>query len=194
MDRTVILVCGLGTTGKSYWTKMIAAFLNDMKPQIVDLDEVRTANWGQQHLSDIEHVFKNELTRMEVKKKFVIDKARVVILNMTMLTEEKHQKPFVEMLEDTSRVLGEIEGEPVKIKIKAIWMDCDYKTTVRRIERKRQDPDNISDVIDVSVFENGRRQFEPPGKYYPFIKIDTSDESPEATIQRAKEIFEFIQS
>lgn len=180
MNRRIILCCGLGTTGKSFWAERLFKHYESDRTHLVDLDEVRIANWGRERqLTDEEHLFKNEILRLEVKKKFLIHQARIVVVNATMLTVERHQRPFVQM----AREIG--------AEIAAVLFTCSFETSKRRIEVRSMEP-VLSDVVSVSVFEHGRKQFEPP-VLYPFIQIDTSDESALADERRWQEILEFLE-
>ncbi|OGN02472.1 MAG: hypothetical protein A2655_01985 [Candidatus Yanofskybacteria bacterium RIFCSPHIGHO2_01_FULL_43_42] len=208
MGKKLILVCGLGTTGKSYWSNIIMALLAPSNPVLIDLDEVRNRYWGDRALtlSDEEHIYKNKLTRQEVQRAFIVDRANVVIVNMTMLTKEGHQKPFMQMIQETEEILIRIEVESAlknlrivpavvtPINVRALWMDCDLEATRRRLQARQSSHSVVaSDVLDIKVFEHGRKRFEPPdGEYYPYLRVDTSDESPEADRKRLVEIFDFV--
>lgn len=201
MKKKVFLFCGLGTTGKSYWTnRVLKRVSNQRNIIVVDLDQVRIQNWGNHKLSDAEHLFKNKLALIEVQKAFVVQKAETVILNMTMLTQKKHQVPFIKMLQETQEILGKIKNgtasNPTKysIEILALWMDCNFAATKRRIRARQINlGDTVSNVVDVAVFERDKARFEPPdGNLYPYIRVNTSNESRQADLKRQKRIFKFL--
>ena len=191
----------MSVTGKSRLCEYILHLLHSHHedPQFFDIDEVREEIWGlrAKALTAAEHRFKNELTRNEVKKAFVLG-AQTVLLNMVMPTERFHQRPFMEMVHDTERILTEIEtdcGQPVervKIEIRAIWCDCDEATARRRLA-ERAKGNHISDLSDIKVWLNNKSWFEPPdGKHYPFVRLDTSDVSPDAEQGRLRTVDEFL--
>lgn len=190
MRRRIILLCGIGTTGKSHWSKILMAFLANENPVFVDLDEVRIKYWGDRILSDEEHLLKNSLARMEVMQQFV-ENAGTVIFNATTLTEKYHQIPLIETAQNTERILGVLKNKPITIDVRAIWFDCSDEMSAVRLAR-RQNSDTSSNVTNNAVLERDKIRFQPPGKYYPYIKIDTSDESAQADIDRFNQIIEFI--
>ena len=177
--KRIILCCGLSAAGKSDWAKRLCEHFRFC--DYVDLDEVRVFNWGaERSLTSAEHLFKNEIMRLEVKKQFIIQGAELVIVNAVMLTVENHQKPFLEM------------AAAVGAEIKAVWFTCDLATVERRLGFRKQHPSvSPSDIMDMADFERARVQFEAPA-LYPWVKIDTSDESPEADEQRWEQILQFL--
>ena len=180
MQRRILICCGITTGGKSYWQEKIREALDLPRNYGVDLDEVRVENFGRERrLTDEEHLFKNELVRIEVKKRFIIDKAETVIVGAVMLTIRNHQLPMVEM------------AESLEAKIYGLWFVCSSEASEQRLAARRSDPNTLCDVTTMEGLEKGAKRFEPPA-LYPFIQIDTSDESPEADAERLRQIFEFI--
>jgi hypothetical protein len=209
--RSLILFCGLGTSGKDYWAEKVmgwfAADFPHCKTVFVGISQARRQYWGKsEEMTDADHLLKNEITLLEVKKQFVIFGADVVVLNMTMLTAA-HQIPFTRVLHETEVLLGrkhretlarsqkrsieEIPFVPFKIAFRAFWMTCDYEATVRRIEARQKGERPGGGLVTLSEFKKGQERFEPPA-YYPYVKIDTSDESAEADARRETIIREYI--
>lgn len=195
MNHKIILFCGVAATGKSYWAEKVREALISENPAFVDLDEVRVANWGKEHvLTDVEHLLKNEIARLEVKKELIIKRAKLIIFVATMLTENDHQKPFVEMVRETENLLEKISGSREMIDIRAIWFDCDKETAEKRIkERGINLLLSLSNVTNIKKWEYDKSRFEPPiGKYYPVLKIDTSLNSGISDTEKLNNIMVFL--
>ena len=111
--RRVIICSGITTSGKSFWRRKLKEALGLADRFVVDFDAVRVAHWGRERrLTPEEHLFKNELARMEVKKRFIIDEAETVLLEAVMLTVEQHQRPMV------------IVATELQVRILGLWFTC----------------------------------------------------------------------
>ncbi len=179
MSRRIILCSGVTASGKSFWGKYIHQLL-DLPPQaLIDGDQVRVDHFGRDHvLTDAEHLQKNALIRETIRLRLTHGQLTTVVATLPMLTVENHQRPFVELA-------GELGAE-----IKAIWFQCERSVAIRRSIARQADPDTICDVKDQAGYEKCARLFEPP-QLYPYITIDTSDESAQADaiIQRTLQNF-----
>ena len=206
MNRKLILACGLSVTGKSHWCRVIMKIFKADQPQFFDIDEVRERTWGERarSLTREEHLFKNQLTRQEVQRAFVLG-AKMVVLNMVMPTKEHHQKPFIAMIQETEGILSRIKKEneqptdpsgeaEVKIDIRAIWFDCNETCAAQRLRQRQICPSSSqSDLVQIEDWRKNRNWFEPPdGEFYSFIRIDTYNESLEADEERFKLIYNFV--
>ena len=207
-QRKLILVCGLSATGKSRGADYVMNLFPREDPRFFDMDEVREKTWGERakNLTSEEHRFKNKLTRNEVQKAFVLG-ARIVVLNMVMPSKNSHQKPFVEMVRETERMLSQIEFErevggwdpgphpdayKITIDVRALWFDCDQETARKRLEERAKNP-HVSDLTDIKIWLRNKATFEPPdGENYPFIRVDTTDESVDAEQRRQTAIKDFV--
>ena len=211
--KQVVLFCGLGTSGKDFWANKVAEIYRSERPSqkvvFIGISQARKQYWGKsEDMTDADHLLKNEITLLEIKKQFIINGVDVVIANMTMLTQSAHQLPFMRMISETellmcrklreqkarqSRIpLEAIEFKLVNINLSVFWMTCDEATSIKRLTSRKGLDQTGGGLVTISEFRKGQHGFEPPGNYYPFVKIDTSDESPQADFAREQVIRSYI--
>jgi len=127
-------------------------------------------------MTDAEHLHKNNITRTEIMTQFLAHDVDVVVLNATTLTVLGHQLPFMNMLNELRALLALKEWELRRRKpdrlprdfcldLRCILMSCNFETTKRRIEVRRQGENKSGGLLDLNEFEKGRRGFEPPALY-----------------------------
>lgn len=182
MKRRIVLCSGLMCSGKSYWQEKIRMALGLAPKFVIEQDEVRVQNWGRERkLTAQERALSFKLVRVEVEKRFIIDDALTVIVGAVMPTVERHQVPMVLLAQELSaRVYG-------------LWFVCNREVLQCRLAVKQRDPKTICDITTMDEVDYWAERFEPPQRY-PFLKVDTSDESPEADAVRLQQILEFIGS
>ena len=195
MEKKLFIICGLSATGKSYWANVIMDMLKDNNSALVDFDIIREETWGKRakNLVKEEHWFKNELTRNAIRKAFVVDEVKTVVTIVSMSTREQ-KIDMMNMVWKTEKTLTEIlrqrrekeckksEGEEAKIKVLALWFDCDDKTAEKRLARRKSGEEpSPSDLTEMSVWLGNKSWFDKPdGRFYPYVRIDTSEETIES--------------
>ncbi len=214
-NNQVILVSvfsGLVFSGKSFFRNWVMSLPEYKDAVFVSMDDVRQRFWPTRsdvHIVKIEHVFKNEATRFEVKTKLIVERPQAVFLEMVMLTRKAHQVPFVEMLESANWYLQTIEREeaerdgkpipelPITVHFRCIYFYCDLEAVRRRIAYRQRELETVGNITNASVFDfdgflRGARQIEiPPAGYIP-LYLNTSDESQESLVHQREEVFSFL--
>lgn len=206
--KKIVLFCGLGTSGKDFWAEKVLGWYKSEYPNLrvvfIGISQARKQYWGKsEDMTDADHLLKNEITLLEIKKQFIVHGADVVVANMTMLTQNAHQLlPFIRMVSETELLMSRksreqrarqsgqtlemIEFERVNIDLCVFWMVCKESISLVRLAKRMKEINQGGGLITVSEFRKGQQGFEPPGNYYPYLKIDTSDESSGADVRREK--------
>jgi hypothetical protein len=203
---------GLVFSGKSFFRNWAMGLPEFQNAQTVAMDDIRKLLWGDKSDTEItktEHVFKNEATRFEVKKRLIIERPPAMFLESVMLTKEAHQKPFAEMIDNANWYLQTIEKEEatrdglqppeqsIKVDFRCIYLYCDLETVRRRIEYRLREVAASGDTSNASVFDfegflRGARQIEIPPVHYTPLYINTSNESSCALEKQHQEILSFL--
>lgn len=193
---TVCVISGLTFSGKSFLSNWLITQPEFKDVCQVAMDDVRQQVWGNKSLTCTEHVFKNELTRNIVKAKIIVERPRMIFLEMVMLTREYHQKPFLEMVQSASRYADRIQNEKgegkVDIKFRCVLLYCDLETVSRRIQYRLKGNATGADVFDLQGYLDDAEEFELPCDYAP-LPINTSDESAESVKKIRDEVIAFLQ-
>jgi len=93
-NRSLIVICGLPTTGKTTLTHALKERVAGSEHRFVALDVVREKTWGsKKKLTATEHIYKNRVTERAAQNAFIIDDATCVFYDAVMLTREYHQIP-----------------------------------------------------------------------------------------------------
>ena len=213
MPTSVVAVfSGLTFGGKSFLREWVMGLPEYAGAQTLAMDPIRRQLFGDRsdtHITKTEHVFKNEVTRFELKKKLIIERPPTVFLEMVMLTRAAHQRPFAEMMDSVNDYLRKIEQEEaqrdgrapstaVSVDFRCMYLYCDLEAVRRRIEYRRRDIERSGNTTSASVFDlggfvRGAQQIEiPPDGYMP-LYLNTSDESPGAVAQNQAEVLAFLQ-
>ncbi|OGN05671.1 MAG: hypothetical protein A2831_00625 [Candidatus Yanofskybacteria bacterium RIFCSPHIGHO2_01_FULL_44_17] len=208
----VVVFSGLVFSGKSFFRNWAMGLSEFQNAQTVAMDDIRKLLWGNKSDTDItktEHIFKNEATRFEVKRRLIIERPPAMFLESVMLTREAHQKPFVEMIDSANWYLQTIEKEEanrddlppskqsIKIDFRCIYLYCNLETVRRRIQYRLRELEVSGNKSNASVFDSegflrGAKQIEIPPVHYTPLYINTSDESPHALEKQRQEILLFL--
>ncbi|OHB13715.1 MAG: hypothetical protein A3G05_02190 [Candidatus Zambryskibacteria bacterium RIFCSPLOWO2_12_FULL_45_14] len=203
---------GLVFSGKSFFRNWVMGLPEYKDAVFVSADAVRNRLYGDRsdtHITKTEHVFKNEVTRSDVKTKLIVERPPAVFLEMVMLTREAHQRPFVEMVESANLYLQTIEqeevqrdGKPVpessvKVDFKCVYFYCDLETVKRRVGYRQRELETCGNVTNASVFDlngflRGAQQIEIPPVGYTPLYLNTSDESEGALYRQHEEVLSFL--
>ena len=179
--RRIILFCGLGTSGKDFWAQRVLKQLA-FKSVFVGIAQARRTYWGaSEQMTDADHLLKNEITLLEVKKQFVI-------WSMVRATEVLLAQKAAELAKRSG-----VAVETQSIAVRAVWMMCDHETTLRRLQARQAGANPDGGLLTLSEFEKGKTRFQEP-VLYPSIQIDTSDERVEADVKRENVIMQFVTS
>ena len=190
--RTLVVICGLPTTGKTTLAQALKEhFLGD-KFRFVAMDEVREKTWGSKRsLTETEHVYKNRMTEREAQNAFIVHGATCVFYDAVILTREVHQKPFMAMVRETEGFLSQIQKEKgvfpsaVEIQVKAIWLTCPAKVIKERLEARWADPSGAHSV-NMDAWHNLQRRFDLIAEF-PCRQFDTSQISLQVLVHEAVE-------
>ena len=192
--------------GKSTTLEYIHGLPQYLNTDIIKMDEIRLNVFNSNRpLLKTEHVFKNEATRFELKKKIISERPRIIFSEMVMLTRKDHQKPLVDMVIDTKRYLQCIHDEervpmnntlkPSDLDLRVILFFCDTDAVVRRIQYRNN---NIKEEGRGGLFRitweqwvDHMQEFEIPVDYEPLL-IDTSDESLNGIARNQMEALRFL--
>jgi len=195
-ERTLVVICGLPTTGKTTVTQALKEYFIGDKYRFVAMDEVRKETWGsKKSLTDTEHVYKNRVTERTAQNAFIVHEARGVFYDAVMLTREQHQKPLVAMVKDTEDWLSEIQQDKlsipidVYIRIKCVWLTCPAEVIKQRLEARFHDPNGLHSV-DMDAWYALQNRFDPITEF-PYRQFDTSTIPLDFLIP---EVIEYIQS
>lgn len=194
---TVCVISGLTLSGKSFLRNWLVAQPEFKDAHQLAMDDIRRQVWKDKDLTCIEHIFKNELTRNALKTKIVIERPRVTILEMVMLTREYHQKPFLEILQSARWYVENIQKEKgenkADIGFRCVLLYCDLETVRRRIQYRLKERDNTTgaDVFDLRGYLDDAGEFELPVDYIP-LPINTSDESFDSVKRIHEEVISFL--
>lgn len=203
---------GLVFSGKSFFRNWVMSLPEYKDEVFVSADAVRGRLYRDRsdtHITKTEHVFKNEVTRFEVKTRLIVKRPPAVFLEMVMLTREAHQRPFVDMVESVNWYLQTIEEEeakrdgqpvlesPVRVDFRCIYFYSDLEAVKRRIGYRKRELETMGNISNASVFDfdgflRGAQQIEiPPTGYVP-LYLNTSDESEEALNRQRQEVLSFL--
>lgn len=219
--RYINIISGHMGAGKSFYFKLLTSLPENKKRWVLTLskDEViakyfgnRTPEWpaddfSQEHMLAIfdkmtpqERIYAEELLRVDVERAILAGGFDKIFLDASMRSREKHQESFVAMVRKVERLLGLIAGEnadrqgllpPVpapRVELQVVFLYCDFETLRRRMAARW--PDLPPDQIPPPVLETF------PGielpEAYPFLAVDTSDETPDAERRRIEKIKNFF--
>lgn len=191
-NRTLVVICGLPTTGKTTLTQALKEHFVGEDYRFVAMDEVREKAWGsKKSLTVTEHVYKNRLTEREAQNAFIVHEATCVFYDAVMLTCEAHQKPFMAMVRETERFLSQMQQEKgvspatVKIRVKCVWLTCPAEVIKARLEQRFADPVGPHSV-NMDAWHALQRRFDPITEL-PCRQFDTSQMSLPVLVQEAVE-------
>ena len=199
-ELTVCVVSGPTLSGKSYLLNWLLGLPEYRDAPLIEMDKIRQAIFGDRKLTDSEHVLKNEATLHLLKTKLIVERPRIIFLEMGLPTENNHHKPLVATMADAQRYIEEIETEllershDLRISLKVILDYCDIESVKRRIGYRQSqiDPDSCADVLDLETWlRDMSLLFEAPRVYEP-LPINTSDESATAVQKRNREVIGFL--
>lgn len=218
-DREIHILTGHMGSGKSHYFKFLSSLPEYQEPGILKLNKdtllVRYFGWrtgipvednADGHLAVFnvmtprERFYATKLLWVDTERAILINRVKKVLLDVSMLTRNGMQRPFMAMVKEVDRWLDLIEDDYAKIKgisapnptpkisVRAVLLFCDF-TTIRRRMAERW-PNLSRNELPVPLVETILR-FELP-KLYTFLAINTSNESPSAEDQRRREIRNFF--
>lgn len=194
--RTLVVICGMPTTGKTTLTQALKEFFAGDECRFISMDEVREKTWGsKKSLTDTEHLYKNRVTEREAQNAFIVHGASYVFYDAVILTRENHQKPLMAMVEETEDWLSEIQEQKVgsagtvEIEVKAVWLTCPAEVIKDRLEARFADPDGLHSV-DMDAWYALQQRFEDITEFDYYPQFDTSEISLEDLVHK---VVEYIQ-
>jgi hypothetical protein len=189
MDRTVVIVAGPTLSGKSWLLKSIHPSLVSRGTAVVRMDDVRRLFWGERHLTNTEGVYRNELTRNEIKRQLVIEGARLVLAEIPLLTRAKHQSPLLEMVLSAQEYIrgidrdrwavGQVPPESV-VHLRVIYLYTSLEMAqVRLSQRMGQTDASNTNVFSIEQYLSIVNQTElPEPDLCPILPINMNGGSP----------------
>lgn len=181
MDRNILVVSGPTLSGKSWLLEQLAALPEFQNATVVRMDDIRRQFWGERTLTSTEGVFRNELTRNEVKKQLIVDGVETVLLEMPLLTRLHHQQPLVEMVKSTQAYIQAMELElgcdktalsTVHLRVALLFVDP-VTAGLRLSMRNAGANTSNTDVFRLEEFLSILARYELPEAYSPLV-LDTS--------------------
>jgi len=213
MDRYVNVISGLPRTGKTHLLDSIMERPEYRNAPVIRMDEVGRRFWGDRQsmragsttteLTRTEKIYRNELTRCEIKNRLVVYNTEIVMAEMPLLTRGNHQRPLVEMVESAGQYIKEIQQDqylrdtnPVSADFPSVHLNVVllYASLDRvriRIENSSKSAVANSDAGHINVYLDAALQFEFPECYMPLL-VDTTKESQRAEQQRIEEVLAFF--
>src|SRR3989344_3980805 len=189
MDRAINVLSGITGSGKSWLLKKMLERPEFQNTVHVQMDVIGKRVWGDRWITPTERVFRNELTRNEIKMKLIVEKAKIVFLEMPLLTRKYHQKPLVAVARDTERYLQAIEKELAQkenreavqphVRLNVVLVYCDIETVSRRInDRNRESDATGTNVFDLHGYFETSAHFQLPDMaLYTALPLNTCDET-----------------
>lgn len=217
MDRYVNVISGLPRTGKSYLLKDIKRQPEYLDAVIVRMDKVGRRLYGKRQatragsttteLTPIEKIFRNDETRLEMRRQLVAYNAGVILMETPLLTREYHQQPLVEIVANAQWYIGGIEKEladrnsqplpskesEVHLKVVLLYASPDVVRERFEKESKRKIPTANSDAGHINIFLDAAVKFQfPDSNCYVPLLVDTTEESHAAHLKRVEEVSSFL--
>lgn len=192
---------GIVFSGKSFFINWLYGLPEYNRGGVckISSDDVRQRLWGNKNLTEAEQIFKNEVTRHELKTLLVVKKPAIVLLELGLLTRI-HQQPLAETIKSAEWYLRKIAEEeqscPYSIDLRVICFYCDLETVKRRVRYRLEevrcgDNKTNADIFDFNAYLKNARRAELPVDYNP-LYLNTSDESPKALAEQRQEVLEFL--
>jgi hypothetical protein len=202
IDRRIVgIISGLTFTGKSFTMKKLISLAQFRNAAVIEMEEIRKRYWGERYTYESLKNFRNELTRMEIKRLLLIEERDMVLAEIPMLTDIYHQRPMVSMLQDASLCLAGIQkdkerrGEKfetnVDIELRVVLLFASVEAVEKRVNYRKSDPNDSSDVRSIKQYAWIAEQYQLPSAYTP-LYIDTSDET--KTEENFKKIVNFLET
>lgn len=186
MRRDINIISGITGSGKSWLLERILALPQYKNAVQVKMDEIGRRFWGDRWITKTERVYRNELTRNEVKTLLLVQDAKTIFLEAPMLTKKLHQEPFVAMIRSAEEYLCAIEieraekekrcpPEPTEIRLQVVLLYCAPEIATGRIEKRDRTHDTTgTNVFSFTGFLEAATQFElPEQKTYIPLPINT---------------------
>jgi len=213
MDRYVNVISGLPRTGKTTLLENITGKPEYKGAVIVRMDEVGNLLWRERQavrkgstdteLTPTEKVYRNEATRNEIKKQLIVKNAGIVFSEMPLLTRQYHQRPLVEIVSSAEWYIQGIEKDianrnsppspvnPSRVHLNVVLLYASPDIVRERVEKDKENPRSKSDAGHINIFLDAALKFEFPD-CYPYLLVDTTDESLGADQQRIEEVIAFL--
>lgn len=202
MDRCINVISGMTGSGKSWLLEKILSLPQHKTAVLVRMDEIGKRFWGDRWITKTERVYRNELTRNEIKTLLIVYGAKTLFLEAPMLTRKNHQEPFVAMIRSAEKYLQAIETDMAEkestppptlthVHLNVILLYCDLETAAARIEKR----DSATDATNTNVFSfdgflETAVQFElPESKTYIPLPINTARMRETEIVKEAVEFF-----
>lgn len=203
MDRRVLVISGVTLSGKSWLLERLLRMPEYQSATVVRMDDVRKQWWGDRDLTSVEGNFRNELTRITIKAKLVIEEASLLLVEMPLLTRKIHQEPVVEQIRDAERYIRAIEKEkaerkkqnppqPASVDLRVVLLFCSPHRAYARLDKRLSGADAANTIVfDEARYLSIAARFELPdlATYIP-LPIDTTDENEDRILQEAKDFFD----
>jgi hypothetical protein len=177
VNHRIFVFSGPTLGGKSWLLERAREACLLDEASIIRMDDIRKKYWKDKVLTSAEGVYRNELTRNELKKQLVIDRAPTVALEMPLLTRRNHQEPLVDTVKSAESYLAQIANEKgdahpsMTLRIILLYSSLD-EARRRMMERLRRDGTN-TDVFDFNWAVRIWAQYELPNAYHP-LYLNTS--------------------
>lgn len=216
MDRYVNVISGLPRTGKSYLLNNIRRRPEYQDAEVVRMDKVGKRLYGERQatragsttteLTLTEKRFRNDETRLEMRRQLVANNAEVILMETPLLTWRYHQRPLVEIVASAQwyvrgieREIAERNLEPypfpsgVHLNVVLLYASPDVVRERFKKEKRRKRATANSDAGHVNIFLDAALKFQfPDPEYYLPLLVDTTEESRAAQRQRVEEVLAFL--
>jgi hypothetical protein len=199
--RIVGIISGLTFTGKSFTMKKLLRLPQFRNTAVIEMEEIRKRYWGDKYTYESLKNFRNELTRIEIKRLLLIEERDMVLAEIPMLTDIYHQRPMVSMLHDASLCIAGVQkdkerrGEKfeadVDIELRAVLLFASIEAVETRVSYRESDPSDLSDVRSIKQYAWIAEQYQLPLAYTP-LYVDTSDET--KTEENFNKIVNFLET
>lgn len=146
-------------------------------------------------------VYNDELLYVDTERAVLVDQVNKVLLDTVVRSRKLHQRKLADMVKRVEYGLRRIEKElaakrgvlppdpPSKVNLRVVLLFCDFETARRRMLARFEHAVEKEQAL-VALAES-IIPYEVPTAY-PFLAIDTSDESSSASEKRKLEILDFF--
>lgn len=221
VDKDINVVSGHMGGGKTMWFKFLTGLPENQGPDTLAFtrDDLVVKYFGKRaegtspednsqarllaiynKMTNQERLYIDEILRVDTERAIIVEDKKRVIFDAGMSSRELHQKPFKAMVEKVQALIGVIDTERAakqgllppdpasKINLRVVILYCDFETVRRRMAERW--PHLSSNELPPPIIETLPKY--PMPIDYPFLAINTSDESPDAHNKRKQEIMDFF--
>lgn len=220
-DREIHIVSGHVSAGKSTWFKYLSCLPQYQEPRVfkTSTDSVRVHHYANRlsppaednadghlalylHLTNWETcVYNDELLYVDTERAILVGQVQTALLDTVVRSRKLHQRKLVAMVERVQEGVYHIEAQtaikkdllppspPPRVNLRVAMFFCDFEAARRRMLARFKE--GTAEATAMLPLAESILPFEVPVDY-PFLAINTSDESSEATKRREQEILDFF--